>query len=37
LRNEVPAAILGLVSRDAAERIPKIDGYQIFRVPLSPG
>jgi len=37
LRNEVPAAILGLVSRDAAKTIPKIDGYQIFRVPLSPG
>jgi hypothetical protein len=37
LRNEVPAAILGLVSRDAAKRIPKIDGYQIFQVPLSPG
>jgi hypothetical protein len=36
-RNEVPAAILGLVSRDAAKRIPKIEGYQIFPVPLSPG
>jgi hypothetical protein len=37
VRNEVPAAVLGVVSRDAAKGIPEIDGYQIFRVPLSPG
>jgi hypothetical protein len=36
LRDEVPAAILGLVSRDAADNIPEIDGYHIFRAPLSP-
>jgi hypothetical protein len=36
LRGEVPAAILGLVSRDAADSIPEIDGYHIFRTPLSP-
>jgi hypothetical protein len=36
LRDEVPAAILGLVSSDAADSIPEIDGYHIFRTPLSP-
>jgi hypothetical protein len=36
VRHEVPAAVLGLVSRDGANRIPEIEGYRIFRVPLSP-
>jgi hypothetical protein len=35
LRGEVPAAILTLVSPEAAERFPDIPGYRIFRIPLS--
>jgi hypothetical protein len=33
---EVPAAVLTLVSAEAAERFPDVEGYRIFRVPLSP-
>jgi MFS transporter, DHA1 family, multidrug resistance protein len=33
---EVPAAILTLVSPEAAEWFPDIPGYRIFRIPLSP-
>ena len=32
---EVPAAVLALVSADAAEGFPEIPGFRIFRVPLS--
>jgi hypothetical protein len=34
---EVPAAVLALVSAEAAEWFPDIKGFRIFRVPLSPG
>jgi hypothetical protein len=34
---EVPAAVLTLVSPQAAESFPDIPGYRIFRIPLSPG
>ena len=34
---EVPAAVVALVSREAAEWFPEIPGYRIFRIPLSPG
>jgi TRAP-type uncharacterized transport system substrate-binding protein len=33
---EVPAAVLALVSPEAAEWFPDIKGFKIFRVPLSP-
>ena len=33
---EVPAAVLALVSANAAEGFPEIAGFKIFRVPLSP-
>jgi TRAP-type uncharacterized transport system substrate-binding protein len=33
---EVPAAVVALVSPDAAEVFPEIAGFRIFRVPLSP-
>ena len=33
---EVPAAVLTLVSPEAAEWFPDIAGFRIFRVPLSP-
>jgi len=33
---EVTAAVLALVSADAAEGFPEIDGFKIFRVPLWP-
>jgi lipoprotein NlpI len=33
---EVPAAVLTLVSPEAAEAFPEIAGFRIFRVPLSP-
>jgi hypothetical protein len=36
LRDEVPGAILGLVLRNGSDNIPEINGYRIFRVPLSP-
>ena len=34
---EVPAAVLTLVSPEAAAWFPDIPGYRIFRIPLSPG
>ena len=33
---EVPAAVLTLESPEAAETFPEIEGYKIFRIPLSP-
>jgi TRAP-type uncharacterized transport system substrate-binding protein len=33
---EVPAAVLALVSAEAAEGFPEIAGFKIFRVPLLP-
>ena len=33
---EVPAAVVELVSPDAAAAFPDIPGYKVFRVPLSP-
>jgi hypothetical protein len=33
---EVPAAVLALVSPEAAEGFPEIQGFKIFRIPLSP-
>jgi hypothetical protein len=34
---EVPAAVVALVSKEAAEWFPDIPGYRIFRIPLSTG
>jgi hypothetical protein len=34
---EVPAAVLALVSAEAADGFPDIKGFRIFRIPLSPG
>jgi hypothetical protein len=34
--SEVPAAVVTLVSPDAAETFPEIAGYKVFRIPLSP-
>jgi len=34
---EVPAAVVALVSPEAAAWFPEIPGYRIFRIPLSPG
>ncbi len=36
ISGEVPAAVLALVSPEAAERFPEIAGFRIFRIPLSP-
>jgi len=36
IRGEVPAAVLALVSPEAAEWFPEIPGYKVFRIPLSP-
>jgi hypothetical protein len=36
ISGEVPAAVLTLVSTEAAEHFPEIAGFQIFRIPLSP-
>ena len=36
VNGEVPAAVLALVSADAAESFPKIPGFRIFYIPLSP-
>jgi hypothetical protein len=33
---EVPAAVVALVTPEAAETFPAIAGYRIFHVPLSP-
>jgi hypothetical protein len=35
ISGEVPAAVLALVSREAAEGFPEIAGFKIFRIPLS--
>jgi hypothetical protein len=36
ISGEVPAAVLTLVSAEAAELFPEIAGFKIFRIPLSP-
>ena len=36
ISGEVPAAVLALVSPEAAEGFPEIAGFKIFRIPLSP-
>jgi hypothetical protein len=36
ISGEVPAAVLTLVSTEAAEWFPEIPGFRIYRVPLSP-
>ncbi len=36
VNGEVPAAVLALVSADAAEGFPEIVGFNIFHIPLSP-
>jgi hypothetical protein len=36
ISREVPAAVLALVSPEAAEGFPEIAGFKIFRIPLSP-
>ena len=36
LKGEVPAAVLALVSAEAAEGFPEIPGFRIFHIPLSP-
>jgi predicted nucleic acid-binding Zn-ribbon protein len=36
ISGEVPAAVLTLVSPDAAEGFPDIAGFKVFRIPLSP-
>ncbi len=37
IRGEVPAAVLTLVSQEAAKGFPDIAGFTIIRIPLSPG
>jgi hypothetical protein len=36
IRGAVPAAVLALVSPEAAQRFPTIEGFKVFRVVLSP-
>jgi hypothetical protein len=36
ISGEVPAAVLTLVSAEAAEHFPEIAGFRLFRIPLSP-
>jgi TRAP-type uncharacterized transport system substrate-binding protein len=36
ISGEVPAAVLALVSPEAAEWFPEVAGFKIFRIPLSP-
>jgi len=36
ISGDVPAAVLALVSPEAAEGFPEIAGFRIFRIPLSP-
>jgi hypothetical protein len=36
ISGEVPAAVLALVSQEAAEGFPEVAGFEIFRIPLSP-
>ena len=35
IRGEVPAAVVGLVSYDAAEAFPEVKGFKVLRVPLA--
>lgn len=35
INGDVPAALLAIASPDAAEQIPEMPGYRIFRIPLS--
>ena len=35
INGEVPAAVLALVSPEAAKRFPEIEGFQVFRIPLT--
>ena len=35
VEQQVPAAILSLVSRDAADAFPNITGFKLFEIPLS--
>ena len=35
VNGEVPAAVLALVSSEAAEAFPEIKGFKIFHIPLS--
>jgi len=37
ISGEAPAAVLVLVSQEAAKGFPDIAGFKIFRIPLSPG
>jgi tetratricopeptide (TPR) repeat protein len=37
ISEEVPAAVLTLVSPEAAEGFPEISGFKIFRIPITPG
>lgn len=36
VNDQVPAAVVGLVSVDAADAFPDTKGFNVFRVPLSP-
>lgn len=36
MSEKVPAAVLALVSADAAEGFPEIAGFKIFKIPLPP-
>jgi hypothetical protein len=36
ISGEVPAAVLALVSAEAADGFPEVAGFKIFRIPLSP-
>jgi hypothetical protein len=36
ISGEVPAAVLALLSAEAAEGFPEVAGFKIFRIPLSP-
>jgi hypothetical protein len=36
MSGDVPAAVLALVSSEAADGFPEIAGFKIFRIPLSP-
>ncbi|MGH6766938.1 MAG: hypothetical protein ACREC2_15095 [Bradyrhizobium sp.] len=35
IKGEVPAAVLALVSAEAASSFPDVPGYRIFRIPLA--
>jgi hypothetical protein len=36
MNGDVPAAVLALVSSEAADGFPEVAGFKIFRIPLSP-